>query len=159
MNDRWAAYNKTDAGKEELRTRGRQLSVPMRTVLLMVDGQRSEEELREVIAAVRAPQDTLERLRRLGLVTGGALPGASVAQPSESVGTEDAVQRFQHLYSEMTRLVSEHLGLRGYLLLLKLERCSTAQELLAFRDDLHLALSKSFGSDVASVLLDRLDTA
>ncbi len=43
-------FRKTEAGREEIRDRGRRLPPALRTVLLMVDGQRPVSELKEVIA-------------------------------------------------------------------------------------------------------------
>ena len=42
-------YRKTDAGRDEIRDRSRRLPPALRTVLLMVDGQRTQPELREVM--------------------------------------------------------------------------------------------------------------
>ncbi len=46
-------FRKTEAGREEIRDRGRRLPPALRTVLLMVDGQRPVSELKEVIAGLR----------------------------------------------------------------------------------------------------------
>ncbi|WP_374013399.1 hypothetical protein [Pseudoxanthomonas koreensis] len=61
-------YRKTDAGREEIRDRTRRLPPPLRTVLLMVDGQRTLPELRAVAAGVRAAEDVLDQLLAQGLI-------------------------------------------------------------------------------------------
>src|SRR5690606_434212 len=52
-------YRKTEAGRDEIRDRTRKLPPQLRTVLLMVDGQRTLAELRQVAAGVKAPDDAL----------------------------------------------------------------------------------------------------
>ncbi len=61
-------YRKTDAGRDEIRDRSRRLPSALRTVLLMVDGQRTVAQLHEVATGVRAPEDALDRLLADGLI-------------------------------------------------------------------------------------------
>lgn len=61
-------YSKTDAGREEIRTRARHLPGAIRAILLMVDGQRTVAQFRDIIAGSKAPPDTLETLLSQGLI-------------------------------------------------------------------------------------------
>lgn len=72
-------YTKTEAGREEIRTRALKLSMPMRAILLMVDGQRTVADLRTIIAGSKAPVDTLDALLAQGFIAGAreAIPAAS----------------------------------------------------------------------------------
>lgn len=61
-------YRKTDAGRAEIRDRSRRLPPALRTLLLVVDGQRTLAQLQEVATGVRAPDDALDRLLAEGLI-------------------------------------------------------------------------------------------
>ncbi len=77
-------YTKTEAGREEIRTRALKLSMPMRAILLMVDGQRTVADLRGLIAGSKAPAEALDTLLSQGLIAGthAASPAASLAVPA-----------------------------------------------------------------------------
>jgi len=176
-------YRKTDAGRDEIRDRSRRLSPPLRTVLLMVDGQRSLAQLREVMAGMKAPDDALEALLAEGLIeavpsgfdvaglvsalaprAGAAAPeaapahdvaGTSAATPSpETVAVPDPAtagsDQYLYLYRRMSEAVRAHLGLRGYFLQLKVERCTGASDLQALLPELRGALAKAKGESFAA---------
>ena len=58
----------------------------------------------------------------------------------------------------MSDAVREHLGLRGYFLQLKIERCGNAEELLGVLPDLAAALGKTRDFALASEFEQRLRT-
>lgn len=75
-----ARYTKTEAGREEIRTRSRGLSRTLRNLLLMVDGTRSSAYLVGHIQGIGAAD--LERLAAEGLIE--ALPDpVAAARPVE----------------------------------------------------------------------------
>jgi hypothetical protein len=166
-------YRKTDAGRDEISNRGRRLSPPLRTVLLMVDGQRPLAQLREVMAGMKAPDDALEALLADGLielvpsgfdVAGlvGAVAPRPASQPPSVVMAETARPAgdkaagegrsalYQLLYGKMSEAVRAHLGLRGYFLQLKVERCTDADGLQALLPELRAALAKAKGESFAA---------
>lgn len=176
-------YRKTDAGRDEISNRGRRLSPPLRTVLLMVDGQRSLAQLREVMTGMRAPDDALETLLAEGLVElvpsgfdpaglmSAVVPRASVvpapapvpmdagpvaaaaeapAEAATAVAAPVSSDQYLHLYERMSEAVRAHLGLRGYFLQLKVERCSGTSDLQALLPELRMALAKAKGETFAA---------
>ncbi|HET6396397.1 MAG TPA: hypothetical protein VFF91_06105 [Pseudoxanthomonas sp.] len=166
-------YRKTEAGRDEIRDRSRRLPPALRTVLLMVDGQRPLSELKQVAAGVHAPADALERLLADGLIepvpTGfdaaglvrAVSPGtpapspAAAAAPAQSAPPSAAAvdageaDQFAALYRRMTEAIRAHLGLRGYFLQLKVERCEDLPALRALLPELRQALAKSKGETFA----------
>ena len=78
-------------------------------------------------------------------------PAAPTPVPSSTDETQP--QRFDRLYTLMNELVSDYLGLRGYFMQLKIEKCSSAEELLALQNELGAALAKSHGKEVATELM------
>ncbi|MEO6517693.1 MAG: hypothetical protein ABIO17_01685, partial [Pseudoxanthomonas sp.] len=137
-------YFKTDAGKQEIQDRGHRLTSSLRSLLLMVDGQRDQSQLREMMTGLHAPEDGLEQLVVLGLVRRnepaaiaplGPLPG-QVTMPHE-------FGRYRRLYETVTDSVRRHLGLKGYFMQLKVEKCTNIEALLGLLPEIAIALAKS----------------
>jgi hypothetical protein len=218
MNER-EIYSKTEAGREEMRTRALHLAGALRTVLLLVDGHRTVAQLKELMTGGKAPPDALEQLLALGLIAFQANAPADVAAPiaapvaapkaaaspraaplppalpvsappppapvapkaskygsapilepkfgtASSIGgagldssellSTDAANRFNRLYTLMNEIVSDYLGLRGYFMQLKIEKCSSTEELLALQEELGTAIAKAHGREVAAELVNRI---
>ena len=173
-------YRKTDAGRDEIRDRGRRLSPLLRTVLLMVDGQRTLAQLREVMAGMKAPADALEALLADGLIEAvpsgfdpaglmGAIGPRAASRPPSVVLAEAAAKAaapapvagsaaaadtgsgaYLYLCERMSEAVRAHLGLRGYFLQLKVERCTDIASLQALLPELRAAVAKAKGESFAS---------
>lgn len=156
-------YCKTDAGKQEIQDRGRKLPASMRSLLLMVDGQRDHVQLRELMAGLHAPDDALEQLVVMGLVK----RSDSVGLPTESPALASAgplpgevklpadFGRYRSLYEIVSDTVRRHLGLKGYFVQLKVEKCADASELLALLPEIATALTKAKGHTFATEWLAR----
>ena len=146
--------NKTEAGRDEILSRALKLPNVLRSILLMVDGQRSVGQLRGVIAGLKGPDDALDQLEALGLIAApkslaaaaaATIPDAvrtQVPAPEASVAAAGA-SGYSALYTLMSETVREHLGLRGYFLQLKVERCTDVGELIALLPDFSTALGKA----------------
>ena len=145
-------FSKTDAGKQEILERSRKLSSGARSILLMADGQRNETELTELIAALHAPPDTLQQLLALGLITvarqdarvaeaaTGKRAGAVAGMP---LSPQPAGEKYLALYALMTDSIRAHLGLKGYFMQLKVERCTDLDALQALLPEMANALSRA----------------
>ena len=173
-------YRKTDAGRDEIRDRGRRLPPALRTMLLMVDGQRTLAQLREVMAGMKAPADALEALLADGLIEAvpsgfdpaglmGAIGPRAASRPPSVVLAEAAANAaapapvagpaaaadtgsgaYLYLCERMSEAVRAHLGLRGYFLQLKVERCTDISSLQALLPELRAAVAKAKGESFAS---------
>lgn len=150
------APNKTDAGRDEIRQRSRSLPSALRSILLLVDGQRTVGQLRGVIAGLHAPADALEQLVGMGFVSIAAHAGATDAVAAGAGAPSGTAGHYGVLYALMSDAVREHLGLRGYFLQLRIERCGNAEELLAVLPDLAAALGKVRDFAVATEFEQRL---
>lgn len=78
-----------------------------------------------------------------------ALPAQAATPPAE--GT------YQQLYHFYTDVIGHHLGLRGYLLQVKVEKAASPAELAALRAPLYAALHKAKGEITAGAIIDQLD--
>lgn len=156
-------YFKTDAGKQEILDRGRKLPAAMRSLLLMVDGQRDRAQLRELMVGLHAPDDALERLLAMGLVKCGesALPLQVATASSAPAPLPGEVKlpanfgRYRSLYEIVTDTVRRHLGLKGYFLQLKIEKCADVDALVALLPEIATALTKAKDHTFASEWLAR----
>lgn len=190
-------YFKTEAGKREIQDRALRLPAALRSILLMVDGQRDQAQLRELMAGLRAPDDAIEQLVVKGLIQrgDGAPPAAApvetpakaaapastatpVVAPLEAVieapieaptpvlaaalpalpGAVNVPAEFgnyRRLYNFVTEAVGRHLGLKGYFMQLKVERCADVDALLDLLPEVATALTKAKDQTFASEWLVR----
>jgi hypothetical protein len=170
-------YYKTDAGKQEIQDRGRKLPASLRSLLLMVDGQRDQAQLRDLMAGLRVPDDALEQLLVMGLVkrdgpaAPAAVPAPSVAPPSTAptlavlaaatgplpgeVQLPADFGRYRRLYEIVTDTVRRHIGLKGYFIQLKIEKCADVDALIALLPEIATALTKAKDHTFASEWLAR----
>ncbi len=85
-------YRKTDNGRQALSTRQPPLSRPMRNLLLLIDGQRSDEALLSMLSSPDLTPGSFEQLRELGLIaaiSAGAMPPAQApSAPAAPAGFE-----------------------------------------------------------------------
>ena len=169
-------YCKTDAGKQEIQDRGRKLPASLRSLLLMVDGQRDQTQLRELMTGLHAPDDALEQLLAMGLVKrddptttaaagvsvpppAPAVPGSAVPAPAAPLPGEVKLPadfgRYRSLYEIVTDTIRRHLGLKGYFMQLRVEKCADVDELLALLPEIATALTKAKDHTFASEWLAR----
>jgi len=140
-------WTKTEAGRTEITSRALKLSPAMRMVLLLVDGRRTGDELARMAVDLHAPADTLDSLARLHLIEPlGGIDSQGVAAIAPTGST--TAERFRLLYGLMSESVNQHLGLRGYFMQLKIERCADADALAALLPTLSDAIAKARGESV-----------
>lgn len=147
-------HAKTAAGRREIEDRGLRLAPALRSVLLLVDGQRDSRELLQMAQGLRAPEDALEQLLALGLieVVGGNVERAPPVLVTTQLG--DDPLRYQQLRDWMAESVRRHLGLKGYLIQLKIERSRSAVGLEQLWPEVAAALGKAKSPAFASRWLE-----
>lgn len=88
-------------------------------------------------------------------------PVAEVAAPphasAPTAHSPAEVQAYQRLYHFYTDVIGQHLGLRGYMLQVKVEKASDLPALMALREPLHAALLKARGDLTARAIMAQLD--
>ncbi len=146
-----ASYTKTAAGRAEVSQRQHKLQPPVRSLLLLVDGQRDVATLHHFAASLHAPPDALQQLEALGLITAGSAPPAAGAPATESApAPSDTALRYITLSGLMSEGVRAYLGLRGFMMQLRIERCSDTNELLDVLPDLSAAIAKARSREFAA---------
>jgi len=173
-----AIYDKTDKGRNEIATRSQHLAPRLRTLLLLIDGRRSEQELLASVAGLGLTDAALAELlaqqyivlsrsyaalpavdAALPLETPPAVTGAVTGTPqaTPAVAGMDAAQRYQALYNFYTSTIKSTIGLRGFTLQLKVEKAATLGDLRELRQPYLDAVLKAKGDAVADQLRAQLD--
>ena len=139
----WA---KTEAGRVEMQTKALIKERAQRNLLLLIDGNKSEEMLLANVVGIKA--DDFTALEAMGLIEPIAASGKSsagrpaapgAAQPAPAPATPAPVDipagepeplDYAHFTQTLTQLISKELGLRGFTLTLAVEKAGTIQELM-----------------------------
>jgi hypothetical protein len=129
---------KTDAGRVEIRTRALVKERARRNLLLLIDGSKTEETLLAGLAGIGA--EDFRALEALALIAKVATPArsadtahraaAKAAAPPVEAAPAASLGHAQ-LTAALMQLISTHLGLRGFVLTLAVEKAETIEELQA----------------------------
>lgn len=157
-----AIYAKTPAGAEEVKNRKLKLPPKLRTMLILIDGTKPMLLLREEAETLGVPADFLEQLEAQGLVK--PVAGAASASEAGAAGMPatprrkgDPVERFRLAQQFMNDTAVNALGIKAFFFTLKLEKCSTVQELNELVQPYRAAIAKGSGEAEADVLTRRVE--
>lgn len=145
-------YQKTDAGRAEIRSRTVDLPRPARNLLLIIDGTRSGDEWLAMVAG--ATEQDLQSLLARGLVS--ALSQAAIAPPSpveESLADALQAAGFRALYDYLTSNARPRLGLlKGYRAVLDIERSTDVAALRRYAVQFVELVREAGGEEAARVV-------
>jgi len=128
---------KTDAGRAEMQNRALIKERARRNLLLLIDGQKSEALLLANLAGITAAD--FQELRKLDLIAPAA-GAVTVGNPARAANVETSRPTaplsidvksldYSAFTAALTKLISTHLGLRGFTLTLAVDKASTIEEL------------------------------
>ncbi len=167
--------SKSALGRAALAGRSQDLSAALRTLLLMIYGDKTAAEYSEMASRLPAGRDGFQRLVELGMIeaiTSGE-PAPAIAPPTpapsgpllapqadvvamEATHTVDQAALQRLLYPEFARTAGD-LGFRGMMLQMKVERAMSASDLLALREQIEAAVLKSKGEPARAEFSNRID--
>ncbi len=161
-------YDKTAKGKEEIATRKYQLATRLRTLLVLIDGRRTEEELLRNVAGLGLGASALAELVEHGYIVlatsyaslaESALGEPGPAEPPAPPPVPESAQfaQFQSIYDFYNKTIKNTIGLRGFTLQLKVEKASSVAELRELRQPYIEAVQKARGGETAAALARQLD--
>jgi hypothetical protein len=172
-------FDKTDKGREEIATRKHHLTPRLRTLLLLVDGKHSTQDLLRQVTGLGLGEQNLTELLRDGFIQAvaattsqtpasapapveqaarQATPAAPAMSPSSSVPTlPEGQTQFEAIYHFYTETIKSTIGLRGYGLQLKVEKAASIEEFRELRRPYLEAVLKAKGNEMARSLKGRLD--
>ena len=131
-------YRKTRKGQLEIETRALKLAPRLRSLLILVDGRRSDDELVQMMPA--AGLESLLALATEGLieVIGVTSSGPSAAQREAAAAAAPApnpappaapARSFEQRRREMVRALTDQVGPMSETLAIRIERASSAADL------------------------------
>ena len=152
-------YGKTELGVAELRERRLNLPVTLRSLLILVDGNRTVAEVLDKARALRLDERALTALERGGLVA-KRFSAPSLAQNpagAQNVRSEDEVQRYMQAQQMMSDAINAHLGFRGYGLMMRLQKTGNVRDLHDLLPDFAKALVKRIGMGPATPIVGAIE--
>jgi hypothetical protein len=151
-------YRKTPKGISEIETRAHRLSPRLRSALIMVDGKRSDDDLRPLLQ-----QHTDEAL--LALVAEGFIEVVSVsdaaraAAPAGAPGTAAPYgPAFEALRRDVVRHVNDQVGPMAESLAIRLERARSADEIRPLLETAWKLVGNVRGTEAAAAFRARFIT-
>ena len=151
-------YAKTEEGLREVRERKLNLPIALRSLLIMIDGKNTVAEVLERARALRVDEESMEALERAGLIAKRfSAPSVTETALAATPRSEDEAQRFIAAQRKLSNVINEHLGIRGYLLIMRLERGSNLRDLHDLLPDVAKALVKRIGVERATPIVTELE--
>lgn len=159
-----AVYRKTTQGNTELKERAGKLERKFRSLLILMDGVRPVSKVLELTAAMNFTAADIEKLEQQHYIEPAAAapeeaPAAgSAATTAAAAGDADELtirsrrssyDRYAEGQAYLNEIAKETLGLRALFFVLKVEKCSNADDVIALLDDFEQAVTKSRGGDYA----------
>jgi len=149
-----SVYRKTAKGQTEIETRVNRLVPRLRTSLILVDGKRTDDELRTMISG--DADEVLAGLLADGyieLISSTPPPRAAPAAPAANEGAP--VRKIEDTRRAAVRFLNDHLGPSAESLALKIERAQNWGELKP-----HLEMAEHFlragrGPTIAQEFVDK----
>jgi hypothetical protein len=152
--DQTAIYRKTPKGIAELTATVRTVERRVRPLLILVDGHRTATRIHALINGIGIREEDFDKLETDGFIEIIARPVAEVAAnddtharpgaPPATVQQRSSYERYSEGQQFLCETATEKLGLMSFLFVLKLEKCSSAKELMALLPEFERALSRKF---------------
>jgi hypothetical protein len=152
-------YAKTELGVQELRERTLNLPVALRSLLILIDGRRTIGEVLDKARALRLDERALASLERGGLIVrrfSAPSAGGATATPAEG-GDDTQRQRVDRAQALMREAIQAHLGLAGYALRTRVQKCANLRDVHDLLPDLARALVKRLGIERATPIVEAIE--
>jgi hypothetical protein len=151
-------YAKTDLGIQELRERKLNLSIALRSLLILIDGERTVLQILAKSRSLKVDERALTALERSGLIAkrySGRSESDDETIPGER--TADEVERFLRAQKMMDAAINTHVGFWGYGLILRLQKTANLRDLHDLLPDVAKALVKKIGFDAATPIVNEME--
>jgi hypothetical protein len=151
-------YAKTELGLRELKERHLNLTVPLRGLLIMVDGNRTVADILEKAKALRLDETALQALEDGGLIAKKfAAPSMAEGEAVAAQRSEDDVKRFMRGQQMISDAINRHLGFRGYGLMMRLQKTANIRDLHDLLREVAAALVKRVGIETATPIVASIE--
>jgi hypothetical protein len=164
-------YTRTEKGNVEVGSRHHALDARLNSVLILVDGKRTRDDIDSLIKRLGNPADSLDRLVEGGYVrlieaapAPPAVADSAAKHPSGSVPSSilpthsRADSDLQNvLYQHLIAAAKKYLGMRGFMFHLKIEKAIDLPELRALITPMSEAIAKSKGLATANSFIAEME--
>jgi len=157
--DKGAIYRKTKKGLAEITSAERSVDRRLRPLLILVDGNRTAARIHALMSGIGIREEDFDQLAAGGYIETIARPDSIVAAnddarptlspPPPSPARRTSFDRFSDGQRYLCETATDKLGLRAFLFVLKLEKCSSADQLMAVLPEFEQALAKRLDKDYA----------
>lgn len=147
-------YTKTAEGQRELQTREKRLAPRARSLLILIDGRRTDDELAGLVTDFG---DNLQPLLEAGLVQAvePRPPSPKPAPRATANEAPQAVEDREALRREALRAVNDLLGPTGEALALRIEKAASGKELNAALERAVAYIANARGGAAAAQFANR----
>lgn len=157
--DKAAIYRKTKKGLAEITSSQRSIDRRLRPLLILVDGHRTAARIHALMGGIGIREEDFDQLAAAGYIETIARPETAVAanddvRPTQSTPPapqqrRSPFERFSDGQRYLCETAADKLGLMSFLFVLKLEKCSSAEQLLTLVPEFEEALAKRLDKDYA----------
>ena len=156
-------FGRTAKGQAEIAQGGKSLRGKLRTVLFLIDANKPLVDIEQQVKLIGAPVDAIDQLVAGGYVAEVGAAGVQALAPAAlspsgaavALSPEDRVASFRVAKAFMNDTIVDSLGIRAFGFTLKLERCSTAEDLINLLPAYTEALLKKLDREAARALVER----
>ena len=168
MLDKRAIYRKTARGLAEITTKERTVDRRLRPLLILIDGDRTALQVHSLVKGIGIREEDFDSLSAGGFIEAIALPGLSAAANGDEYSRDDgftpepgaadsselprqrtSFERYCDGQRYMCETATEALGLRSFFFVLKLEKCSSASDLMGLLPEFESAIARKFDGEYA----------
>lgn len=147
-------FGRTVKGHEEIMQGRKSLKGKLRTVLFLIEAGKDAEDIQRQVLMIGAPADAIAQLVAAGYVAEIGQPGAPLLESAAAV--DDRVANFRVAKAFMNETIVDALGIRAFGFTLRLERCATADDLIALMPAYTEALLKKLDREATRALVERM---
>jgi hypothetical protein len=153
--DRGAIYRKTEKGLAEISSTERTVDRRLRPLLILVDGNRTANSIHALISGIGIREEDFDQLASSGYIEPVARPDQ---RPAANDGTAPApvppqgrssLERFADGQRYLNETATDKLGLRAFFFVLKIEKASSADELMALLPEFEQAIARKLDKSYA----------
>lgn len=171
-------YDKSEKGREEIATRKYHLSPRSRTLLVMIDGKQTTEDIFKNFGYLGFTEQNLVELideNYIVEVSANGVPRAAPKAEKQPIATQTtpepataplvtitttafaSAQQINELKLFFTETIQHNIGLRGYTLQVQVDRAKTLGEFAVLRTPYLEAVTQARGKSIAIKLQHQLD--
>ncbi len=157
--DRKAIYRKTALGLAEITTANRTVERRLRPLLILTDGNRTAAHVHSLTSAIGIREDDFDLLVAGGFIEAIARPqlpaviarAGQTAQhwPAVSAQPRSDFERYSDGKRYFCESATEQLGVMAFLFVLKVEKCSSVEDLMALLPEFERTMTRKVDKDFA----------